>query len=511
MQQSDAHAAAAYAVTLLVVPARAVRIVACVAVAAAVAAMLDPLATASATTTARETTSSIEWRACGDSFRCGTLAVPLDYGNPAGGTIDLAVVERQARDPQARIGSLVVNPGGPGAPGVDYLKSVADSLPGELRDRFDLVGFDPRGVGESSPIECRTNIDPLFDARFSPVTAADRAGLVAAFRALVDACSRDNAALLPHVSTVDGARDLDRLRAALGDRRLTYVGQSYGTYLGTMYATLFPDRVRALVLDGAIDPADDGAAVVLSQARGFTRALDEFLIDCSQRRSCAFHHHGRTGPAYDALRARAARSPLAALRSGGRTLNETRFDAAVAEALYAGRAGWVGLAQALSDADHGNAATLLGYADNFTGREAGGGGHQALDAFWAISCLDGPIVGNLDAAARLEARARDVAPRFGAFLVNFSLACSMWPVPPVTVPGRLDAAGAPPLLVIGTTDDPVTPLVAAQSLARELQHGVLLVAKGVQHAAFAVGNACVDRTVTRYLVDRKVPSRGTHC
>jgi pimeloyl-ACP methyl ester carboxylesterase len=335
--------------------------------------------------------------------------------------------------------------------------------------------------------------------------------LVAAFRALVDACERDNAALLPHVSTVDGARDLDRLRAALGDRTLSYVGQSYGTYLGTMYATLFPDRVRAFVLDGAIDPADDGTAIVLGQARGFERALDEFLIDCAQRRACTFHHHGRTGPAYDALRARAARAPLAALRSGGRTLNETRFDAAVAEALYAGRAGWVGLAQALSDAEHGNAATLLGYADNFTGREAGGGGHQALDAFWAISCLDGPIVGNLDAAARLEARARDVAPRFGAFLVNFSLACSMWPVPAVTVPGRLDAAGAPPLLVIGTTDDPVTPLAAAQSLAGELDHGVLLVATGVQHAGFAVGNACVDRAVTRYLVDRKVPSYGTRC
>lgn len=192
-------------------------------------------------------------------------------------------------------------------------------------------------------------------------------------------------------------------------------------------------------------------------------------------------------------------------------MNETRFDAAVLEALYSGRAGWKGLAQALSDAEHGNASTLLGYADSFTDREASGAGHQALDAFWAITCLDGPLVGDLDAAARLEARARAVAPRLGGFLVNFSLACSMWPVPPVTIPGPLDAAGAPSLLVIGTTDDPATPLVAARSLARELDRGALLVANGEQHTSFGVGNACLDRAVTRYLVDRTLPRRGTRC
>ncbi len=192
-------------------------------------------------------------------------------------------------------------------------------------------------------------------------------------------------------------------------------------------------------------------------------------------------------------------------------MNETRFDAAVLEALYAGRSGWKGLAQGLSDAEQGNAAALLGYADSFTGREAGGAGHQALDAFWAITCLDGPVVGDLDAAARLEAQARDLAPRVGGFLVNFSLACSMWPVPPTTIPGPLDAAGAPPLLVIGTTDDPVTPFAAAQSLARELDRGTLLAAKGEQHTSFAIGNACVDNAVTRYLVDRTVPRRSARC
>ena len=183
-------------------------------------------------------------------------------------------------------------------------------MPRDLRDRFDLVSFDPRGVGESGAVKCGADIDPLFDESFSPTTAAERADLVAAFRTVVDACARDSAALLPHVSTVDTARDLDRLRAALGDRKLTYVGESYGTYLGTLYATLFPHRVRALVLDGAIDPAADGTAVTLGQARGFEHALDDFLADCAKRRGCAFHNGGHPAAAYDALRARAARRPL---------------------------------------------------------------------------------------------------------------------------------------------------------------------------------------------------------
>jgi hypothetical protein len=249
----------------------------------------------------------------------------------------------------------------------------------------------------------------------------------------------------------------------------------------------------------------------LGQARGFERALDDFLADCASNRSCPFHHDGRARAAYDALRARATRAPLETLRNAGRTVNGTRFDAGVLGALYAGRAGWKALAQALADADGGNAATLLGYADAFVDRESAGTRHQSLDAFWAITCLDGPPVGDVTAAARLEARATRAAPRLGAFLVNFSLPCSMWPVPPAARPARLTADGAPPILVIGTTADPATPLVSASRLARSLDRAALLVATGEQHTSFLVGNACVDRTVTRYLVEREVPRRGARC
>jgi hypothetical protein len=202
---------------------------------------------------------------------------------------------------------------------------------------------------------------------------------------------------------------------------------------------------------------------------------------------------------------------LATLRNGGRTVNRTRLDAAVVEALYAGRAGWTGLAQALADAENGNAATLLGYADGFVGRGAGGMQHEILDAFWAISCLDGPSVGDVAAAEQLAARADRVAPHFGSFLVNFSLPCSLWPVPPEASPRPLRVPGTAPVLVIGTTEDPVTPLAAARGLAGVFDDAALLVAGGEQHASFGVGNRCVDRAVTRYLVDLTLPARDTRC
>ena len=455
--------------------------------------------------------SALLWHACGDGFECATLPVPLDDRAPSSSTIDVAVVRMRARDPQHRIGALVLNPGGPGAPGVGYLRATADSLPDRVRDRFDLVAFDPRGSGDSAPVTCPVDIDPLFDENFSPDTAAGETRLVDATQRVVDACARAAGPLLAHVSTREAARDLDRLRAALGDEKLSFLGESYGTYLGTLYASEFPNRVRAFVLDGAINPADDGNEVALGQARGFEQAFGDFLRHCARDRACAFHNDGHPRKAYDRLRARAARAPLATLRNGGRTVNRTRFDAAVVEALYAGRAGWTGLAQALADAENGNAATLLGNADAFVDRGAAGMQHGALDAFWAISCLDGPPVGDVAAAQRLAERADRVAPHFGSFLVNFSLACSLWPVPPDPSLRPLRVTGTAPVLVIGTTQDPVTPLAAARGLARVFDDAALLVAGGEQHASFGVGNQCVDGAVARYLVDLKVPARGTRC
>jgi pimeloyl-ACP methyl ester carboxylesterase len=320
--------------------------------------VVSSLLVSTAAQAAEGATASVDWESCGAPVECATISVPVDYGDPVGPTLELAVARVHARDSARRIGSLVVNPGGPGAPGIPYMRSLVASLPRELRDRFDLVSFDPRGVGDSGAVKCGADIDPLFDHSFSPADADERSALVSAFRTVVDACARDSGAQLPHVSTVDTARDLDRVRAAIGDRKLTYVGESYGTYLGTIYATLLPDRVRAIVLDGAIDPAADGTAVALGQARGFEGALEDFLANCAEQRGCAFHDDGKPGAAYDALRARAARTGLPTVRDAGRTVNDTRFDAAVIEGLYAGRAAWKGLGDALARAEDGDASTL---------------------------------------------------------------------------------------------------------------------------------------------------------
>jgi pimeloyl-ACP methyl ester carboxylesterase len=486
-----------------------------VLVAVVVAAVLTPVAVARASTPAPARAATppptLKWKDCGGGFQCSTLTVPLDRTTSASSaTVGLAVIRSRARDRDHRIGSLVFNPGGPGVPAVDFLRSVASTLPDDVRDRFDLVAFDPRGVGESEPIRCLDSLDPVFDQSFQPATDAQRRALVDEMTALGEQCQSRNGDLLAHVSTLDAARDMDRLRVALGESKLSFVGYSYGTYLGALYAQLHPDRVRTFVLDGPVDPSMSASAVTLGQARGFERALDDFLADCSAHTDCAFHNRGHAGAAYDALRAQSARAPLATDRGDGRTLNETRFDAAVLQQLYFGRSGWSGLAAALSAAERGDASTLLDAADTYVGRGDDGSDDHALESFWAVTCLDGPVVPAADATA-LERQAIEVAPRLGAFVVNNSLPCSLWPVPASPPVGRLTATGAPPILVIGTTKDPATPLPQARSLASSLARGRLLVARGEQHTSFNNGNSCVDGLVTRYLVDRKVPPAGTRC
>ncbi len=452
--------------------------------------------------------TGLAWSPCG-AFQCATLPVPVDYAQPVGRTFRLALIRRTADDPKHRIGTLVVNPGGPGASGVDYVRSIAETYPTTVRRRFDIVSFDVRGSGESDPVTCAPNIDTLFDVPFSPRDADGRAALVDAARRVASGCAQRSGAELAHVSTQETARDLDQLRAALGLRTLSFLGGSYGTYLGTLYASMFPDRVRAFVLDGAIDPAEDAVATTLGQARGFEQVLDDFLADCSARAACAFHHHGHAAAEYDALRARVTDHPLAAPGGDGPALDQTRFDAAVVEAIYRGPSYWPALAGDLVATGRGDPKPLLELAHAFEGSADGGAG--SLASFWAISCLDGPPAPDVVGAARLEAQAAAVAPRLGAFVANASLICSVWPVQPIAPPGRLDAAGAPPILVIGNTRDPATPLAAARALTAELQRARLLVVASDGHTAFATGNGCVDRVVTRYLVARVLPRPGTRC
>lgn len=467
----------------------------------------------STATAASKPRSVLHWSACGRGDQCARLAVPLDDTVPNGPTINLALRRLPASDPQHRIGSLLVNPGGPGAPATDFVAQDASSLPATIRGRFDIVGFDPRGSGGSAPVQCPTNLDSLYDLQFAPRDDTARQTLDAGVRAFVAQCQAKSGPELPYVSTERAARDMDRVRAALGDPKLTYLGYSYGTYLGALYADRFPTKVRAMVLDGAVDPSLGAAASQVQQAQGFEHDLDLMLSSCAADTSCPFHSNRDPGAAYDALRARLDTNPIPAGGAGsGRTLNGTEFDIGVTQFLYSGKPAWGDLEQALEQAAHGDGSALLQASDNYTGRNSDGTYSQLQAAFLAIGCLDGPDVGGLAGLQAIENQAAAVAPRLGRSVVNGSIPCAVWPVP--TQPAPLPhAAGAPPIVVIGNTDDPATPLAGAQDLTYELTSALLVTVRSAMHTAYAArpANTCVDSIVNRYLLTLAPPRAGVTC
>ena len=456
-----------------------------------------------------EDASSLEWRDCHGDAQCAELEVPLDDTVPNGPTITLALVRYRALDPSRRIGSLVINNGGPGASAVEYVVGAASSLPSRIRDRFDIVGFDPRGVGASDAIDCTEDLDPYFDAEWSPDDEAERAELAAATQELVQACVETSGDVLRYLGTDRVARDLDLIRAALGDDKLTYLGYSYGTLIGQWYAEQFPDRVRALVFDGVVDPALESADFEVQQASGFDHALELFFENCARDEDCAFHSGGRPGRAYDRLRARVGDRDLPVEDEPDRALNGTRFDLAIAQLLYEGRSAWGELARALASARDGDGSDLLSYADFYTGREGDAAYLDTQEAFIAISCADGPPVGDATDFQAIEEAAADAAPRLGRTIVNGSLPCAFWPFEPSQVPS-LRARGAPPLLLVSTEDDPATPLSWARSVEKQIRSAVLVRVRGESHTSFP-GSSCVDAIVVRYLIRRDVPDRGTRC
>ncbi len=473
----------------------------------AIASASVGLTAAGATSTS---TTKLHWTNCGDGFQCADFSVPLTT-SPHSPTMSLALARLPATNPGQRIGSLLVNPGGPGASAVQYVQEAAKMLPATIRAHFDVVGVDPRGVGGSAPIDCTSRLDPLYNLQFAPVDPAAYDALVAGFEGFVAQCEQKDGAELPYVSTEQSAQDMDRVRAALGDRKLTYLGYSYGTYLGALYADRYPTHIRAMVLDGAVDPTLSAAAGEIQQAQGFEHDLDLFLANCSSDASCVFHSGGDAGAAYDALRARLNAASIPASGAGaGRDLNATEFDIGVTQFLYSGQAAWPDLSAALESAAKGDGSALLQSSDQYTGRHADGTYDASQDAFWAIGCLDGPDVGGLAGLQAIANQAAQVAPRLGVSVVNNSLPCAIWPVPTQTPPVP-HAVGSPRILVIGNTNDPATPLSGAQDLVHVLQNAVLLTVRSDMHTAYDSGIPCVDNIVDRYLVDLVPPSPGHVC
>lgn len=465
---------------------------------------------ASGTTAVAAETGSLDWTACGESAECATLDVPLDHSDPRGDTLSLALARHRARDD--RIGSLLVNPGGPGASGLYLAKEAESVLPDEILDRFDVVAWDPRGIGESSRVDCIDDMDRFWAADRSPDDAGEVQELEAVSRMLAQGCRKRSADLIAHVSTADTAADMDLIREALGEEQVSYLGFSYGTYLGSLYADAYPERVRAMVLDGAVDPALSALEMTRQQAGGFDAALDAFFEDCASDEDCDFHSGGDPASAYDRLMAQIDAESLPAEVGGEeRVLGPGEADVGVATALYGGTEGWPVLGEALVDAARGDGSLLLELSDSYTGRTEGGGYADDNEAYFAISCIDAPPVA---AAEEFTAIADDIdagAPHFGATTLWLGLPCAYWPVAPVSGPAEIHATGAPPILVLGTANDPATPLAWAESLAGQLDSGVLTVLEGEGHTAFGRGDDCIDGVVIDYLVALDEPQDGTRC
>ena len=456
----------------------------------------------------------LRWRPCDHGFQCARLLVPFDYQRPAWRRFTLPVIRLPATGPGTRIGSLVVNPGGPGGSGVQYAQQARSQVSAGVRARFDVVGFDPRGVGGSIPaVHCLSDaqLDGFFATSDTPSTTAQRAAVVSESRLFARGCQERSGALLPYVGTANAARDMDVLRAALGDAKLTYLGKSYGTYLGTWYAQLFPAHVRALVLDGAVDPAESALSANAVQAEGFQVALRAFVADCLRGPRCPFPR-GETVTAaiarVQSMLNRAAVKPLTSVIQGQPGDSALLLNG-VAAALYS-KSFWPYLRLGLTAAFSGNGSVLVELGDILVERDRTGHYSNLTSAELAVDCLDRPWPRDLPAWQKAAASAARAAPMFGAAIMWGSLPCAYWPVRPAA-PVRLRGAGAPPILVVGNTRDPATPFRSAQALARDLKSGVLLGWNGDGHTAYMMGSSCVDSAVDRYLISLVPPRNGTLC
>jgi pimeloyl-ACP methyl ester carboxylesterase len=444
------------------------------------------------------------------AFECGRTEVPISYDEPEGATLPLFLMRVVMAEQTERIGSLVVNPGGPGRSGADAAIGLALTLPPEVLSRFDLVGFDPRGVGLSTPVECIP--DDLKEERTAseprPTTAEQLDEKFALAREVADGCAEEYGDALGTFNTVDTARDMDQLRASLGDEALTYLGYSYGTTLGSTYAELFPDKVRALVLDAAVDPDPDVQGDAEQRAAAFEAGFDAFAANCvGLIAGCPVG--GDPRQFVQDLLGQSGQTPIPSSKAG-----ETRqatpgvVMAAVQAALY-DTAAWPQLAQSLAAGQRGDSAGLFSLADSYSGRLEDGTYSNLLDANLAVNCADTEQTFTEDEVRGLVAEWNAKYPLFGAGSAAELFTCSVWEAGRTPLPER-DAAGSAPIVVVGTSGDPVTPLPGAVDMAEDLDSAVLLTWQGQGHTAYPKTD-CITAAVNAYLIDLVVPMDGLTC
>lgn len=456
---------------------------------------------------------NLAWSDCGPN-QCAKLSVPIDYSHPDGDTLKLAVLKVEAASPSDRIGSLVVNPGGPGGSGVSYARAADAIVTKAVRAVYDVVGFDPRGVGLSSPIKCLNDreLDSFLGSDPTPNNKTGEQQLADGAKAFADKCMTNGGPLLGHVSTIEAAKDMDVLRAALGETKLDYLGKSYGTFLGATYADLFPTKVGRFVLDGAIDPNLTSSQVNEGQAVGFETETRAYVQDCVRRGGCPLGNTLDSGMQRlrDFLSSLDA-SPLPVNDRYVKALTEGWGSLGIAVAMYDQRL-WSQLTDALRSALAGNAGPLMNLADSYAYRSNQGVySGNLMQVIYAVNCLDRSDSKDL---THYESQARSLsakAPTWGPFLAWSTVPCGYWPVPANNAPKKITAAGSGPIVVVGTTRDPATPYMWAQGLASELANGHLITFKGDGHTAYTRSNSCVDNAVDAYLLKGTVPAPGLTC
>jgi len=454
---------------------------------------------------------TISWESCNagpiGTYECGYLDVPFDYANPSIGTFSLYLVRRLADSTATRIGSMLVNPGGPGFGGTVVAEQAEWYLSSSLMDRFDIVGWDPRGTGQSTPaVDCIDEYDQYFGIDSPPNDAAAKQKMIDLTQEFIDQCVARNGEMLKYISTEATARDMDSIRRALGEEKITYFGFSYGSELGATWVTLFPDTVRAAVFDGASDPNANGFDQAMAQLKGFEQQLDAFLADCAKRPACAIYNSGNPAALFDKLVQDIDAKPLPS--SAGRTpVTQGVFYTAVIQAMYSNTL-WPTLEAALAQAVAGNGKGLLRLYDEYYQRKADGSYGNELEAFLAISCLDDPetsTVAEIDAdVPKFAAAAKRLGENYG-----YGYACALWPhrvSQRVTVTGK----GAGPIVVIGTTGDAATPLASTRKAAKNLERGVLVIVEADRHTGYGL-NPCVVKNVDGYLLELQVPDNETYC
>lgn len=455
----------------------------------------------------------VTWTSCGSTFECTDITVPMNYDDPSGETIEIAVKRYNKAGSGEPIGTMFINPGGPGGSGIEMVESVTSYFSADLLTSYDIVGFDPRGVGESNGVRCLDDAayEELVNKRYDLDTDEGWDDFVADNEAYGQACVDNTGPLVEFVDTVSAARDLDVLRGTIGDETLTYFGFSYGTQLGAAYIELFPGRVGRMVLDGAVDPALTYAEINAGQVVGFERAYRAYLEDCLAGQQCPFF--GDVDRAWDrtiSLLEELEANPATETGDPDRTVDDSDLIGAIIISMYSTE-WWPTLTESIAMyLEGGDASQILLMSDIASDREPDGSYPPDKGAFRLITCMDYPVPSDRDAITQEAEALVDANDLFGPYFGYGEVGCATMPFEPRTEPHAVTASGIPPVVVIGTTRDPATIYEWAEALSDQLESSVLLSYDGDGHTAYGM-SSCIDGPVDEFLVRGTIPQDGLQC